>query len=263
VTFSLVCLHAHPDDEALLTAGTLARAVADGHRVTLVVATDGEAGLAANGPGSALAEQRVIELQRSADRLGVQRVIRLGYPDSGLHGEVPGFSSVPVDEPAARLAEILQDVRADLLIGYDRNGGYGHPDHVQVHRVARRAAELATTPALLEATVDRDLLMRALRLVDKTRLAPPDFAPERMRAAYTPRAELTHRVDVRQHLAAKREAMRAHASQAGGGRDTRTLAFCLKLPRPLYRLAFGREWFVQVGRPASRPLSDDIFASLR
>ncbi|MFL6160656.1 MAG: PIG-L deacetylase family protein [Jatrophihabitantaceae bacterium] len=265
MSFSVVCLHAHPDDEALLTAGTLARAVAEGHRVTLVMATDGAAGLADTGRGPALAERRAAELDRSAAVLGVHRVVRLGYSDSGMHGEQAGFASVPVAGAAARLAEVLAEERADLLIGYDANGGYGHPDHLQVHRVARHAQQLAgaSRPALLEATVDRTALLRALWLLDKAKLAPPDFRPDRMRTAYTARAEITHRVDVRRYLDAKRAAMRAHASQAAGGADTRTLAYCLRLPRPLYRLAFGAEWYVEPGRPAARPVSGDIFAALR
>jgi len=263
MSFSLVCLHAHPDDEALLTAGTLARAVAEGHRVTLVMATDGAAGLADTAAGSGLAARRAAELDRSARALGVHRVVRLGYPDSGMHNEHAGFAGVPVAEAAERLAEVLAEERADLLIGYDANGGYGHPDHLQVHRVARQAHRLAGRLALLEATVDRTALLRALWLLDKARLAPPDFRPDRMRSAYTARSELSHRIDVRGQLDAKRAAMAAHASQAGGGTDTRTLAYCLRLPRPLFRLAFGTEWFVEPDRPAGRPVSSDIFGSLR
>ena len=284
MSFRLVSFHAHPDDEALLTAGTLARAVAEGHRVTLVVATSGEAGLADTGPGRALATARISELERSAAALGVQRVVRLDYPDSGYspaptargphapgaarsdgesrHDEHAGFASVDVEEAAQRLADILIDEQADVLTGYDRNGGYGHPDHVQVHRVARRAAELAGTPVLLEATVDRTLLVRVLRFLRGARLAPSGFEPERMLNSYAGRAEITHRVNVRDHLDAKRSSMAAHASQTGGGEDTRTLAFCLRLPRPLYRLAFGTEWFCAVGR-SGPGASDDIFDAFR
>ena len=257
---SLVCLHAHPDDEALLTAGTLARAVAEGHRVTLVVATDGEAGLADTDPGGLLAARRVAELERSAAALGVHRLVRLGYPDSGMAGEHGGFAALPVDEPADRLAELLDEERAELLIGYDRNGGYGHPDHRQVHRVARRARELAAVrPSLREATVDRTQLVRALRLLERSRLAPADFRADRMRQAFAGRDEITHQIDVRGFLAAKRAAMRAHASQAAGGADTRTLAYCLRLPGPLFRLAFGVEWFIDPDAPAEAPVSGSLF----
>ncbi|MDQ1742298.1 MAG: hypothetical protein QOE23_637 [Pseudonocardiales bacterium] len=260
MSFCLVSFHAHPDDEALLTAGTLARAAAEGHRVVLVVATRGEAGLSDVGPGSALGDRRADELDRSAAALGCARVIRLDYPDSGMHNEHRGFASMPVEEPAERLAEILRAERADALTVYDRNGGYGHPDHVQVHRVGHRAAQLAGTPLVLEATVDRTALLRALSPV--RRLLPPDFAPDRLRHSYTDRAAITHRIDVRAFTGAKRRSMAAHASQATGG-DRRTLALFLKLPGPLYRRVFGTEWFVEAGREPNRPPLSDLFASLR
>jgi LmbE family N-acetylglucosaminyl deacetylase len=263
MSFRLVSFHAHPDDEALLTAGTLARAAAEGHRVSLVVATSGEAGLADTAPGAELAGRRSAELRTSAAALGCAQVIELHYPDSGMHNERNGFAALPVDEPASRLAEILIAERADALTSYDPRGGYGHPDHIQVHRVAQRAAELAGTPLVLQATVDRTALLRAMWLVHRTGLAPAEFAPQRMRQAYTDRAELTHRIDVRGYLDQKRASMRAHASQAAGGSDERTLAYCLKLPRPLYRLAFGTEWFVQTGRAATGRPSGDIFDALR
>jgi LmbE family N-acetylglucosaminyl deacetylase len=263
MSFCLVSFHAHPDDEALLTAGTLARAAAEGHRVVLVVATRGEAGLSDSAPGSGLGDRRADELDRSAAALGCAKVIRLDYPDSGMRNEHEGFASMPVEEPAQRLAAILRAERADALTVYDRNGGYGHPDHVQVHRVGHRAAELAGTRLVLEATVDRTALVRALSLVSWTRLLPPDFAPERMRHSYSDRAVITHRIDVRGFTTAKRRSMAAHASQAGGGTGPRTLSFFLKLPSPLYRRVFGTEWFIEAGRVPGRPPVPDLFASLR
>ncbi len=263
MSFRLVSFHAHPDDEALLTAGTLARAIADGHRVTLVVATSGEAGLTDGPGGRELARRRIAELRESAAAIGCDRVIELGYPDSGMRNEHDGFASLDPAGPARRLADILIEERAEVLTSYDRNGGYGHPDHRQVHRVGQLAAQLAQTPVVLEATVDRTALLRALWLPHKVKLVPAGFAPDQLRQAYTERSAITHRVDVRGHLDQKRAAMRAHATQAAGGADTRTLAYCLKLPRPLYRAAFGTEWFVEPGRPADLPVSGDIFCSLR
>jgi LmbE family N-acetylglucosaminyl deacetylase len=262
-TFRLVSFHAHPDDEALLTAGTLARAAAEGHRVVLVVATAGEAGLSAASPGSALGARRADELERSATALGCAKVIRLDYPDSGMRNEHGGFSSLPVEEPAERLAAILREERADALTVYDANGGYGHPDHIQVHRVGHRAAELAGTPVVLEATVDRTALTRALSLVHWTRLVPADFSPRRLSGCYSDRSSITHRIDVRRYLGPKRQSMAAHTSQASGGSGPRTLAFFLKLPRPIYRRVFGAEWFIERGRTPSSPPVADIFASLR
>ena len=265
--FTLVAFHAHPDDEALLTAGTLARAAAEGHRVVLVVATAGEAGLVrGGGTGPALASRRVAELEASAKALGCARVEVLGYADSGMYGEAGGeqaFARADVDEAAQRLCELLVSESADVLTVYDPAGGYGHPDHVQVSRVGRRAAELAGTPSVLEATVDRTALQRVLRLVHRLPGIPADFAPDRFASAYTARDRLTHRVDVRRYADAKRASIAAHVSQAGADEGTRTLAVLLRLPQPLFRLALGHEWYVERGRSPGAPLLDDVFATVR
>ena len=263
--FTLVSFHAHPDDEALLTGGTLARAAAEGHRVVLVTATAGGRGLAGreDGSGSTLAELRTRELERSAQILGCARLVGLGYHDSGLHGEAEdGFASVDVEEPARRLADLLVEERADVLTVYDARGGYGHPDHVMVHRVGVRAAELAGTPVVLEATVDAALFGWALRLLRWLGDGLGRSAPLGTRDVFTPHRAVTHRVRVTGQLAAKRRAMTAHGSQRRAEGQVRVLDRMLRLPGPLFALAFGREWFVERGRPAGRPL-DDVFASLR
>ena len=266
--FTLVVFHAHPADEALLTSGTMARASAEGHRVVLVVATDGGVGLVASdflAGGEDLAARRKAELHRSATAIGCARVEWLGYADSGLHGDEGGpqaFARASVDEAAERLAALLRDERADVLTTYDQTGGYGHPDHVQVHHVGRRAAELAGTRVVLEATVDRELLTRVLRLVSRVYRFPPEFDAAAFGRAYSPRSAITHRVDVRRYTVRKRIAMAAHASQATADGADRTLAAFLRLPQPLFRRVFGREWFVQHGQPGGSAL-DDIFASIR
>lgn len=274
MAYTIVSFHAHPDDEALLTAGTLARAAAEGHRVVLVTATAGEAGLAASqfGPPDRLAQARLEELRRSAGAIGAARVELLGYADSGLDGRAPipadpsapvPFARADVEQAALRLAALLCEERADVLTSYDPAGGYGHPDHVQVHRVAARAAEVAGTPVVLEATVDRDLLRRAVRLVAKVHTLPPEFDVSTFDRAYTPREQITHRVDVRRYTDRKRASMQAHASQATADSGDRTLAALLRLPRPAYRWVLGREWFVERGRAAGGPKLDDVFASVR
>jgi LmbE family N-acetylglucosaminyl deacetylase len=268
--YTLVSFHAHPDDEALLTGGTLARAAADGHRVVLVVATAGELGLASSAlTDGTLGERRRLELLTSARALGVARVEVLGYADSGAAGrDEPGelpeaFSAADVEEVAERLAVILREESADVLTSYDAAGGYGHPDHVHVHRVAARAAELAGTPVLLEATVDRRWIVRAVGLLRLlSRLVRMPELPD-MTMAYTAHADLTHCVDVVAFLGAKRAALRAHASQATSDGSQRTLALLLRLPRPIAAVVLGREWFREVGRTSDPPLLDDVFASLR
>lgn len=229
--------HAHPDDEALLTAGLMARLADEGHRVVLVVATAGEEGLAAP-QDLPLGETRIRELHASARILGVSLVVILGYRDSGLDGSVPdGFASAPVWEAAERLAQLLKDERADLLTVYDPAGGYGHPDHVQVYLVGVEAARLAGTPVVLEATADRDLILRWM--------GPLRWLPvlKGWRVAYSPASRITHRIDVSRYARRKRDSMAAHATQATGG--IRTLGVLRRIPLPLFRLIFGTEYYVR------------------
>ncbi|GII84372.1 GlcNAc-PI de-N-acetylase [Sphaerisporangium siamense] len=258
-----VFFHAHPDDEALLTAGTMAMLAAEGHRVVLIVATAGERGLAELPHGEALAEARTGELYASAAVLGVARVVLLGYGDSGLDtagldergvDENAGvgddrppnaFIDADIEEAAQRVAAVLKEEDADLLTIYDPAGGYGHPDHVQVYRVGQRAADLAGTPILLEATVNRDPLLKALRLAQRFYRFPPEFDVRSFERAYSPGEVITHRVNVRRYTKVKRASMAAHASQASGGDGARTLGVMLKIPGALYRLVFGTEWYVR------------------
>jgi LmbE family N-acetylglucosaminyl deacetylase len=241
-----VFVHAHPDDESLLTAGTMRRVSEAGRRTVVVFATDGAAGLADSPSGPQLAARREEEALASAALLGCDRVEFLGYADSGLDGHVPGgFCGVPVAQAAERLAALLIEERAGVVTSYDASGGYGHPDHVQVHRVVAAAARQAATPLLLEATVDRDQLLRVLRLVNAVGLLPAGVAMDRFSTSFVPGADITHRVDVRRHARVKRASMMAHASQAGGGDGLRTLRLLQRLPMPLFRRICGTEWFVQ------------------
>jgi LmbE family N-acetylglucosaminyl deacetylase len=279
VPYTVVSFHAHPDDEALLTAGTLARAGAEGHRVVLVSATDGAAGLTAtDSPATAhphpdLAARRAEELRRAAAAIGCRDVRFLGYDDSGMDGTEgrPGhsFATADPEEAAARLAATLQETGADVLTVYDPAGGYGHPDHVQVHRVGVRAAEMAATPVVREATVDRRPLTRALRILKATgiihllRVDDGEWSAERFDRAFADPADITHRVDTRRYAPAKRAAMAAHGSQATTDAGVRTLAVFLRLPPFVFNRVFAHEWFVERGRPPTAVPLDDIFASLR
>ena len=268
---TLVAFHAHPDDEALLTGGTLARAAAEGHRVVLVTATDGERGLAGreDGQGRQLAAVRVAELEAAATALGVARLVRLEYADSGLHPEAAdgaAFANADVEQAATRLAALLREESADVLVVYDANGGYGHPDHVQVHRVGSRAARLAGTPVVLEATVPADLFRGVLRALRAVGHALGSSAPLGADRVFSPRRAVTHRVRFPGQVAAKRAAMAAHSSQRRAGSraegQTRVLDFFLRLPTPLFALVFGREWFVQQGLRRTGRMSRDVFAGL-
>jgi LmbE family N-acetylglucosaminyl deacetylase len=265
VPFTIVSFHAHPDDEVLFTGGTLARLAAEGHRVVLAVATDGAAGLAsAEHHEGTLARKRMRELEESAAILGCAAVVTFGFVDSGWRTAAPvdAFSRLPVAQASGPLTALLERERADALTIYDRAGGYGHPDHRQVHRVGSHAARAAGTPLVLEATVDRAVIRPLVRVV----AAVPGLLPEVRLAdydhAYSASEDITHRTDVRAHADQKRRAMQAHASQASSSGGARTLGLLLRLPTALFRRALGREWFVEQGR-ASGPVLDDVLTTLR
>ncbi len=244
---TVVAFHAHPDDEALLTGGTIARLAAEGHRVIVVVACDGDVW---PGPHQG---RRLAELQASTAILGAEAAVHLGYADSG-HGPVlfddpPGrtrFARADTAEAAARLAALLTRERADLLLSYDARGGYGHRDHLRVHQVGAQAAALAGV-RVVEATVPRELAVHVarplllLRLVRRHRLAD-------VRRYGTPRSVITHRVDVRRYAAQKRAALAAHHTPATGpGRSARLFRALIRMPLPLFRVACGTEWFTEPG----------------
>jgi len=270
VPHTLVTFHAHPDDEAIATAGVMAKAAAEGHRVVLVVATKGEhAGFGHDmlEPGELMSDRRVEETQRAAEILGVSRVEFLGYIDSGMMGtpenDADGsFWTAGTDEAAKRLAKILDEERADVLTIYDDHGGYGHPDHIQVHRVGARAAELAGTPVVYESTINRDHIRRLLEqaIAGGNSELPggldPDDLPDPDDSTFgSPESIITTVVDVRDFVDRKRAAMVAHASQITESH------FFLKLPEDTFREGFGYESFIRRGAPEGTS-EDDLFAPL-
>jgi LmbE family N-acetylglucosaminyl deacetylase len=269
VPHTLVTFHAHPDDEAIATAGVMAKAASEGHRVVLVVATRGEhAGFGHEmlEPGEKMSERRVQETQRAAEILGVARVEFLGYVDSGMMGtpenDAQGsFWTANLDEAAKRLAKILDEERADVLTIYDDHGGYGHPDHIQVHRVGARAAELAGTPVVYESTINRDHIRRLLEqaVASGNSELPggldPDDLPDPDDTTFgSPESIITTVVDVRDFVDRKREAMAAHASQIPAE------SFFLAMPPDAFRQAFGAEWFIRRDAPNIREkwIFDDL-----
>jgi LmbE family N-acetylglucosaminyl deacetylase len=264
---TVVSFHAHPDDEAMLTAGSLAGAADDGHRVVLAFATRGEVG---DVDGAILGSEdlgarRTSEAEAAAAAIGAARVVFLDYRDSGSGpSPAPGsFATAEVDEAARRLAALLEEEHADVVTTYDPNGGYGHPDHRQVHVVGQRAAALAGTPVVLEATLDRALLRTALELGPAIGLALPEgFEVPDVSSWYASIDEITHRVDVTGHLDAKRAAMAAHASQTTSATSpVRSLGLFLALPDEWFAVAFGTEWFIDRAR-AGGPPADDLFAGI-
>ena len=247
---TLVSFHAHPDDEAIMVGGTLALAADAGHRVVLVFATRGDLGEVADGvlaPGETLAGRREVEARRAAEVLGVARVEFLGYADSGMADEPTNdasgaFAGADIDEAAARLARILTDEDAEVLTVYDAHGGYGHPDHIQVHHVGQRAATRAGTPRVYAATVSREhYLSLSTEMGDDVPegVEVPDVEAMDLGVA---EALITTRVDVSTVLDRKQAAMAAHSSQIPAD------SFFLALSPDRFRAAFGTEWYIRLDR---------------
>lgn len=250
---TLVCFHAHPDDESIGTGGTMALAARAGHRVVLVVATRGERGEIVPGvlaEGEQLSMRRTAETYRSAEALGVARVEFLGYVDSGMMGEPTNdepwtFWQADVESAARRLAAILTEEGADALTVYDDHGGYGHPDHIQVHRVGMRAAEMAGTPRVLEGTINRTAIRRMREAVSSGAVPdlpegvePPD--PDEMDLGVEEDL-LTHLVDASGAIEAKRASMLAHRSQIPDDH------FFLAMGPDVFAVAMGIEWYIGHG----------------
>ena len=278
---TIVFFHAHPDDESLASAGTMARMADEGHRVVLVVATRGEEGVPVPGvlaDGEALGDRRTAEVNEAASILGVERVAFLDYRDSGMaddpaNGHSECFWQATVESAAARLDEVLVDEDVDLLVIYDPHGGYGHPDHIQVHRVGTHWAvhrvDVGHSPVRVRwVTMNRDIIRAsvdvAMAEVEAAIAAGQEtwsdqalLEMRRERAESDsfglPDAEITHGIDVMTVLDRKRAAIRAHASQIAED------SFFLAMPDAAFAMAFGREWFVNPactneGQPQSHSL---------
>ena len=253
---TLVCFHAHPDDEALSTGGTIARAAAEGHRVVLVVATNGEYGEVPHdlAEGETLVDRRRHETARSAEVLGIERIVWLGYKDSGMTGweqnaDPSSFMRAPVDEAAERLAAVLTEESADAVTVYDWHGNYGHPDHIKVHTVGHRAAEIAGTPRVFEATVNRDHFRKmasiakemGAELADNENDFDPDGPADDGNPIGMPESEITLTVDASAYAMAKKASLSSHRSQVT---DT---SFFMNMPDEVFTLSFGTEWFIERG----------------
>lgn len=257
---TIVSFHAHPDDESIGSAGTLARAAAAGHRVVLVFATRGELGEPVPGvlePGEQLPVRRSAECYASAAIIGAKRVEFLGYTDSGMMGEASNaapycFWQADVEHAARRLAVILDEEEPDVLTIYDDNGGYGHPDHIQVHRVGKRAGELAAVPVVAQGTINRDWMIRGLK-------ASGAEVPDGVAEMGKPESVITHRVDAVDFVDQKRASMRAHASQMAPEH------FLLAMPDPMFAMGLGVEFYIVEGAPgpaAAPELFEELFAAL-
>jgi N-acetyl-1-D-myo-inositol-2-amino-2-deoxy-alpha-D-glucopyranoside deacetylase len=236
----MLLVHAHPDDESIGTGATMAKYAAEGAAVTLVTCTLGELGevippeLAhlAWDAGGGLGRHRIAELAAACNALGVTDHRFLGgagrWRDSGMMGtpsnDWPGsFWGADLDEAARALLAVITEVRPQVLVTYDDNGFYGHPDHIQAHRVAWRAFEMADgiISKFYATAVPKSVLAEAMALLDdrspgSSELAGTDFTKVESVDGLpfgTDDEKVTTRIDAADYLDAKLAAMRAHATQ--------------------------------------------------
>lgn len=244
---TLVAFHAHPDDESLAMGGTLARASKEGHRVVVVVATNGDHGEKPEGTTVAsLVETRMREMQASCDVLGVHRLVWLGYDDSGMTGweqntAPTAFINADTEVAAQQLATILKEEQATVFTTYDWHGNYGHPDHIKVHNVGHRAAQIANVSNVFEMTMNRDHWKRLMKFAPEEEKFNPDEPADDGNPMGEPEAVISHKVDVTEFCDLKRKAISCHASQIS---DT---GFLGTLTPEMFAMSFGVEWFKKVG----------------
>lgn len=271
---TLMAVHAHPDDEATGTGGVLARYSAEGVRTVLVTCTDGGCG---DGPGgvkpgepghdpAAVAALRRQELKASCDVLNITHLETLDYADSGMMGwatnDAPeSFWRTPVEQSAARLAELMRRYEPDVVVTYDENGFYGHPDHIQANRVTAAALALTElTPKVYWTTMPRSAMQK---FMETMREFDPEWAePDPAEAAELPEIglpdeEITTWVDVSEFGGQKFDALAAHASQGEN-------IFFLKMGLERFTELMGVETFVRVHNGTAAPeFENDLFAGLR
>ncbi|GLY04436.1 PIG-L family deacetylase [Actinoplanes sp. NBRC 101535] len=269
---TLMAVHAHPDDEVTSTGGTLARYAAEGVTTVVVTCTDGRCGDGPNGvkPGEAghdpeaVAAHRRRELEASCAELKVTHLEMLGYHDSGMLGwdtnaAPQSFWATPVTAAAERLAGLIRRYRPDVLLTYDENGGYGHPDHIQVHRVTMAAVELVTDSSakVYMSALPRSAFQRIGERMREMGIGTDGPDPAAEQPMGWPDEEITARIDVTGTLEQKFAALSAHASQGDG-------AFFLSLGREVFGEIMGVECYVRVRDSTGAPaVEHDLFSGLR
>jgi LmbE family N-acetylglucosaminyl deacetylase len=273
-TLTMMAVHAHPDDEASSTGGVLAAYSAQGIRTVLVTCTNGEFGDAPGGvkPGQdghdeqAVAEHRLAELRESCAILGVTNLELLGYHDSGMEewdykDRPDAFCNIPQADVAARISGLIERYRPQVLITYDDEGAYQHPDHVHASRCAQAAFADSGIPAKLYLIAMRGSdwvkVWDALRELGMDVPDPENVDPEMMRRGLESEQRITTTVDIRPVLSRKRDALFAHGSQIND-------SWFSKLPPEIAETTFGREHFIRVADKTGAPVpEDDLFAGLR
>jgi LmbE family N-acetylglucosaminyl deacetylase len=281
---TFVAVHAHPDDEASSTGGTYRLLANQGVRTVLVCCTNGECGDGPDGAkpdadhhdGDEVAAVRAIELDNAVEILGISRLVRLGYRDSGMKGwpqnsDPESFWATPVSVAAERLAVILREERPQAIMTYNEYGFYGHPDHIQAHLITHAAIKLLDYEPTLYYNAIPDSVMarfrerweqeeRESRAADEARgiVREPDVPSEEEEIPMgTPDADISAAIDISQVTDAKFDALAAHQSQIAD-------SFWMKMGREQFKQVMSTEWFLRITNPQHvEGCVDDIFAGYR
>lgn len=274
----LLALFAHPDDEAFGTGGTLARYAAAGADVTLVCATRGEAGEIAEGfdaTPETLGQVREGELRCAAETVGVRELIFLGYRDSGMAGtpennDPRAFVNAPADEVVPQLVGIIRRVRPQVVVTFEPNGGYGHPDHIAIHRHTVAAFHAAADPAccpeqgaawkaprLFYTAIPRSFFLGMRDALAAAGLDTSDLARFEDAEIGWPDDKVNVTIDVADTVEAKWTALQCHRTQLGPGNLFR------RLPEPLVKRMMSQEHFALAWpEPGPGLRLADLFAGL-
>ena len=270
--FTLMAVHAHPDDEA--SGGGILAAYADqGIRTVVVTCTNGEFGDAPGGikPGEdghdkdEVARLRLAELEKSARILRVSDVEALGYHDSGMpdwdyKNRPDAFCNIPIETVADRIGGLITKYQPQVLVTYDDQGAYQHPDHVHASLAAQAAAKATGIPAKVYLSTWKGSNWR--KIWEALRAAGEDVPEgaedeDRSQRALESEERITTTIDIRSVLDRKRDALFAHGSQIND-------SWFSKIPQEISEAAFGYEYFIRVADSTGAPLpEDDLFAGLR
>jgi LmbE family N-acetylglucosaminyl deacetylase len=273
-TLTLMAVHAHPDDEASSTGGVLATYSGQGIKTVVVTCTNGEFGDAPGGvkPGGdghdaqEVAQLRLAELRESCKILDVSDLELLGYHDSGMpdwdyKDRAEAFCNIPVADVAARIGDLIERYRPQVVVTYDPQGPYQHPDHVHASEAAVAAVAATGIAAKLYYTAmrgsDWQKIWQALAELGEDVPDPGRFTPQMRQQMAEHEERITTTIDIRPVLSRKRDALLTHASQISE-------SWFSKIPADIAETVFGRESFIRASDSTGAPLpEDDLFAGLR
>jgi LmbE family N-acetylglucosaminyl deacetylase len=265
---------AHPDDESSATGGVLARYASEGVRTVVVTCTNGELGDGPQGvkpgePGhddAAVAALRLTELAEACRILGVSDLETLGYRDSGMadwqfRDHADAFCNVPLDTSVARLVELIEKYRPDVIICDDDQGGYNHPDHLRAHALTVAAFDQSGVAAkLYHPAFGRrtfEILQDAFTQLGVALPFEDELDDDALKQLDGVDERITTRVDTSSLVDQKRTALAAHASQIAE-------SWFAQLPHEVFAAAFGVESFIRARSTVDAPVpEDDLFAGLR